>query len=85
MNWVDATKLGCLRSFYLHDILECDHILEMPAVQVCQMLWFDLLNNCEALQSAFPVGVKRCSESFFGRDLPAFRPSDATVSVNFMV
>jgi hypothetical protein len=44
------------------------------------MLWFDLLNNCEALQSAFPVGVEHCSELFFGRDLPAFRPSDATVS-----
>jgi len=52
--------------------------------QACQMLWFDLLNNCEALHSAFPVGVNYCSETFFGRDLPAFRPSDATVLVNLM-
>jgi hypothetical protein len=57
-----------------------EHIADMPAEQACQMLWFDLLNNCEALHSAFPKGGKHCSDSFFGRDLPAFRPSDATVS-----
>ncbi len=69
--------------------IRCFCILEYPIydaalmfwVQACQMLWFDLLNNCEALESAFPVGVKHCSETFFGRDLPAFRPSDATVSL----
>ena len=46
------------------------------------MFWFDLLNNCEALLSAFPVGVKHCTSSFFGRDLPAYRPADNTVKLS---
>ena len=57
----------------------------MPTLfQACQMLWFDLLNNCDALRSAFSVGVKHCSNTFYGRDLPAFRPSDSTARANYM-
>ena len=52
----------------------------LSSIQVCQMHWFDLLNNCDALYAAFPVGVNECSDTFFGRDLPAFRPSDSTVT-----
>lgn len=47
----------------------------------CQRHWFDVLNNCPALQAAFPSNTK-CSDEVFGRDLPAYRPEDATVLVN---
>ncbi|EKX36882.1 hypothetical protein GUITHDRAFT_116905 [Guillardia theta CCMP2712] len=47
----------------------------------CQRIWFDVLNNCEALAVAFP-SHKICSTDFYGRDLPAYRPEDLTVLVN---
>jgi hypothetical protein len=43
------------------------------------MYWFDIFNNCEVLLAALVEAAHRCSETFFGRDLPAFRPDDATV------
>ena len=47
----------------------------------CQRHWFDVLNNCAALQAAFPE-QKACSVDYYGRDLPAYRPEDSTVLVN---
>jgi len=47
----------------------------------CQSLWFELLNSCAVLRAAFPA-ARECSEGFYGRDLPAFRPEDSTLLVN---
>lgn len=38
----------------------------------CRSYWFDIFNNCHALRAAFPK-MKTCSESFYGRDMPALR------------